>query len=488
MDVTLIARDAQGADLPAPRVFDNAEMPASESALADLRATVGGADLAAPPVVLPDFHHKATMEMPSSIAVATRGHDPADADQRIRELRHGAASRWTASGRRSGVEEFYRRVRSAIRTRRGAARAFARRRRRAARSRAAGSPSSGSGSTPATSSASRRAARIDLDRYGGARPAASRVAVRSTCSSPGCGSARIGPSQPLHRAAGGRGDPRPRGRRAARASRGAAHPAVPRRRGRAHRRDRRAVRRRQALPAADARWRWRCRSRSSTWRRRAPWTQLRAAMRAVLHRWLPACRARQRRGPAADAGQRRGDELRIRVPAGDVRALRQIAADVFGGSRASSSWTRRTTRSTRRRSTASRPSCTATTRAAPSRPSGCAGIRSSRETGQAVLLPGTNRTSSYLCVAGDRRDQQPATPPATAPAPSSTSSPSAGSRRARSARPQHAAVPLQRRGAAEPRTWTTRGRRGARRSGPGWPGPAGGQHAPVRGAALRGNH
>ena len=72
MDVTLIARDAQGADLPDPRVFDNAEIPASESALADLRATVGGADLAAPPVVLPDFHHKSNMELPSSVAVATR--------------------------------------------------------------------------------------------------------------------------------------------------------------------------------------------------------------------------------------------------------------------------------------------------------------------------------------------------------------------------------------------------------------------------------
>src|SRR5580765_862046 len=71
MDVTLIARDAQGAGLPDPRVFDNAEMPASESALADLRATIGGADLAAPPVVLPDFHHKSNMELPSSVAVAT---------------------------------------------------------------------------------------------------------------------------------------------------------------------------------------------------------------------------------------------------------------------------------------------------------------------------------------------------------------------------------------------------------------------------------
>ena len=46
--------------------------PAAEGALADLRVTVGGADLAAPPVVLPDFHHKSNMELPSSVAVATR--------------------------------------------------------------------------------------------------------------------------------------------------------------------------------------------------------------------------------------------------------------------------------------------------------------------------------------------------------------------------------------------------------------------------------
>ena len=72
MDVTLIARDAQSAGGPDPRVFDSEQMPAAVGALADLRVTVGGADLAAPPVVLPDFHHKSNMELPSSVAVATR--------------------------------------------------------------------------------------------------------------------------------------------------------------------------------------------------------------------------------------------------------------------------------------------------------------------------------------------------------------------------------------------------------------------------------
>jgi tRNA-splicing ligase RtcB (3'-phosphate/5'-hydroxy nucleic acid ligase) len=54
-------------------VFDSAEAPADPELLARLRAGVATADLAAPPVVLPDFCHKDKSEMPSSIAVATRG-------------------------------------------------------------------------------------------------------------------------------------------------------------------------------------------------------------------------------------------------------------------------------------------------------------------------------------------------------------------------------------------------------------------------------
>ena len=89
MDVTLIARDAQGAGLPDPRVFDSAELPASESALADLRATVGGADLAAPPVVLPGL----PPQVQHGAAVLGGRRDPqlhpAHADQRVGQLRHG---------------------------------------------------------------------------------------------------------------------------------------------------------------------------------------------------------------------------------------------------------------------------------------------------------------------------------------------------------------------------------------------------------------
>jgi tRNA-splicing ligase RtcB len=54
------------------RVFDSAALPADPLALAALRAGVDGADLAAPAVALPDFHFKGDKEMPSSIAVATR--------------------------------------------------------------------------------------------------------------------------------------------------------------------------------------------------------------------------------------------------------------------------------------------------------------------------------------------------------------------------------------------------------------------------------
>lgn len=55
-----------------PTVFDDPGLlPADAAALSALGRQVGDADLAAPPVVLPDFHHKSKMELPSSVAVAT---------------------------------------------------------------------------------------------------------------------------------------------------------------------------------------------------------------------------------------------------------------------------------------------------------------------------------------------------------------------------------------------------------------------------------
>jgi RNA-splicing ligase RtcB len=54
-------------------IFDSPDATADPGLLARLRAGTATADLAAPPVVLPDFCHKEKSEMPSSIAVATRG-------------------------------------------------------------------------------------------------------------------------------------------------------------------------------------------------------------------------------------------------------------------------------------------------------------------------------------------------------------------------------------------------------------------------------
>jgi tRNA-splicing ligase RtcB len=55
------------------RVFDSPRAPADPDALGTLNTAMGRVDLAAAPVVLPDFHHKDDLEMPSSIAVATLG-------------------------------------------------------------------------------------------------------------------------------------------------------------------------------------------------------------------------------------------------------------------------------------------------------------------------------------------------------------------------------------------------------------------------------
>ena len=65
MELTVIGRE--------PRVFDGPRLKADPAVLDALATQVLDADLAAPPVVLPDFHHKSNMELPSSVAVATRG-------------------------------------------------------------------------------------------------------------------------------------------------------------------------------------------------------------------------------------------------------------------------------------------------------------------------------------------------------------------------------------------------------------------------------
>jgi RNA-splicing ligase RtcB len=111
MDVTLIARDPQGAGRAEPRVYDSKEMPAPEQALRELRSTVGDADLAAPPVVLPDFHHKSNMELPSSVAVATRASIRPTLTSASLNCGMALMALGSARPERGAIEEFYRRVR-----------------------------------------------------------------------------------------------------------------------------------------------------------------------------------------------------------------------------------------------------------------------------------------------------------------------------------------------------------------------------------------
>ena len=72
----VVTREAAGVVTeaqPGVRVIESPALEADPAALQVLRDGVRGADLAAPAVALPDFHHKGDKEMPSSIAVATRG-------------------------------------------------------------------------------------------------------------------------------------------------------------------------------------------------------------------------------------------------------------------------------------------------------------------------------------------------------------------------------------------------------------------------------
>jgi tRNA-splicing ligase RtcB len=70
--VRVEALASERSDFTDVSVFDSVGAPADALALEQLLAGVAGADLAAQPVALPDFHLKGDKEMPSSIAVATR--------------------------------------------------------------------------------------------------------------------------------------------------------------------------------------------------------------------------------------------------------------------------------------------------------------------------------------------------------------------------------------------------------------------------------
>jgi RNA-splicing ligase RtcB len=92
-------------------VFDSADARADPALLDRLRDGTATLDLAAPPVVLPDFCHKEKSEMPSSIAVATRDAiRPALTDSAL-NCGMALATLDTPRPGAAAVADFYRRVR-----------------------------------------------------------------------------------------------------------------------------------------------------------------------------------------------------------------------------------------------------------------------------------------------------------------------------------------------------------------------------------------
>lgn len=103
MDLTVIERT--------PRVFDGPELVAKPELIAAVQQVVGDADLAAPPVVLPDFHHKSKMELPSSVAVATLGTIRPTLTSASVNCGMALISLDCDKPTEAGIHEFYRRVR-----------------------------------------------------------------------------------------------------------------------------------------------------------------------------------------------------------------------------------------------------------------------------------------------------------------------------------------------------------------------------------------
>jgi tRNA-splicing ligase RtcB len=103
VELTVIGRE--------PRVFDGPQLRADPAVLAALATQVLDVDLAAPPVVLPDFHHKSTMELPSSVAVATRGTIRPTLTSASVNCGMALLAMDCDRPGKAGVVEFYRRVR-----------------------------------------------------------------------------------------------------------------------------------------------------------------------------------------------------------------------------------------------------------------------------------------------------------------------------------------------------------------------------------------
>lgn len=100
--------DQPGAGLT---VFDSSKAEADPRLLAQLADGTADADLAAPPVILPDFCHKSKSEMPSSIAVATRGAIRPTLTDAALNCGMALATLDIEKPQLPAISEFYRRVR-----------------------------------------------------------------------------------------------------------------------------------------------------------------------------------------------------------------------------------------------------------------------------------------------------------------------------------------------------------------------------------------
>ena len=114
MSRTAAAVEAVDEQAATVRVFESAASPADPVAMRALRTAAAEVDLAAPAIVLPDFHFKRDKEMPSSIAVATR--ETINPTFTCCSLNCGMAlvAFRVERPERDAVEDFYRRVRERL--------------------------------------------------------------------------------------------------------------------------------------------------------------------------------------------------------------------------------------------------------------------------------------------------------------------------------------------------------------------------------------
>jgi RNA-splicing ligase RtcB len=100
-------------DLRQATVFESRDAPADRHVLAGFETSLREADLAAPPVVLPDFYQKPIMEMPSSIAVATRDSIQMTLTSSALNCGMALAALDVERPNEAAIRDFYRRVREA---------------------------------------------------------------------------------------------------------------------------------------------------------------------------------------------------------------------------------------------------------------------------------------------------------------------------------------------------------------------------------------